>query len=64
MSFPSNLKMRRKAWGFSQSHLAYKVGVSAGQISHYETGKNRPHPKTAAKLCRVLKCTLYDLFKP
>ena len=40
--------------GMTFSELAKKVGVSQQAISHWETGKRTPKPKSAQKYANIL----------
>ncbi len=40
------LKTKRKLQGWTQSHLAQKIGVSKGTIINYEKGKKIPESKS------------------
>jgi transcriptional regulator with XRE-family HTH domain len=50
----NSIRERRKALGLSQEELAEKIEVSAGLISHIETGFRPVSPRTAIKLEKIL----------
>ena len=41
MNFPERLKYLRKYYGYTQSTLAEKLGVTQGTVAMWETGKRR-----------------------
>jgi len=49
----AQLKLLRKAAGFSQTDLANKVGVTFQQIQKYERGTNRIGASRLWELCKV-----------
>lgn len=59
-----NRKMRetRQERGLSQSELAKNVGVSRQTINMVESGEYNPTLSLCLKICRVLGCTLDELF--
>ena len=50
----NEIRTARRAKGLSQRELAEKVGLTRGQYSHYETGKNSMSLETWAKIAKVL----------
>lgn len=57
------LKELRKAAGVTQTELAEKVGVKQSTIAMLETGKNKsPRIEVAKKICKVLGCTMDELY--
>lgn len=57
------LKELRKAAGITQTELADKVGVKQSTIAMLETGKNKsPRINVTKKICKVLGCTMDELF--
>lgn len=48
------IKKYRKLKGMSAVELAEKLGVSAGTISHFETGRRTPHPSKLMKIMEIL----------
>lgn len=42
MNFPERLKYLRKYYGYTQSTLAEKLGVTQGTVAMWETGKRTP----------------------
>lgn len=55
------LKNLRLAKGFSQQHVADKVGITKQMISLYETGKNTPTPDTLLALAKFFKVDATEL---
>lgn len=51
---PSKMIKIRASRGWSQSDLAKRSGVAAGQISRYEAGNSNPRPHVIAKLASAL----------
>lgn len=47
--FPDRIKSLRNALGMTQAELAVLFGVSAGQISSWERGMQRPHKKNVRR---------------
>jgi transcriptional regulator with XRE-family HTH domain len=45
----------RKRLGLTQAELAAKIDVTAGNVGHYETGRQVASPDTAAKLIRFAR---------
>jgi len=52
------IKTLREARGWTQQELAEKADVSRSDISLWETGKQRPSPPKAVKVCRSLDIEL------
>jgi transcriptional regulator with XRE-family HTH domain len=48
------LRAEREGVGLQQSELARRVGVSAGTISRFETGKRIISPELRARITRVI----------
>lgn len=55
------LKSLRLEKGFSQQHVADKVGITKQMISLYETGKNTPTPDTLLALAKFFKVDATEL---
>lgn len=48
------LRKERMQRGWSQETLAEQIGISRqGTISHWENGRQRPHPRTKAILGNI-----------
>ena len=58
----AGLKYLRQSRGMSQQQLASSMGVDPKCISRYETEEMVPRLNCLKKLCRVLKCQLWQLF--
>lgn len=56
-SLAARLLERRKRLNMSQEELAFRVGVSQRQISHYEHGKHEPTASVLNKLATELDTT-------
>lgn len=54
------VKARRHDRGWRQLDLALALGVSMRQVKRWEAGAQVPHPRTYARLVRVLGFTLVD----
>ena len=59
-----NIKRFRKRLGFSQLDLSLELGISTSFLSDIETCQKWVSPNTLAKIARVLKIEVYELFKP
>lgn len=53
-----NLKMLRKAFGYTQRELADKINVSPKTIQKYETSENEPSIKSLMSLADVFNVSL------
>lgn len=56
------MKQARAEAGLSQQELADKLGVSRQTINAVEKGDYNPTINLCINICRVLGCTLNDLF--
>lgn len=64
----SHIHFIRKRLGITQSALAAGIGVTQGNVSHYERGQTVP-PDVAARLIEFassagLRLTFDDVYKP
>lgn len=59
-----NIRIRRTALGWSQQHLADKLGISRERISEMENGRFSPTFQTLQKYARALGCSVSDLTEP
>lgn len=62
----TQLQMRRKAVGMSQSELAREADMSIRTLQSLETGArniDKVSVLTALKLARALKCTIEDILE-
>ena len=60
----SNIKIRRKACGLSQSKLAERSGTAASYISAIEAGRRFPSAGMIEKLALALEIDAPELFSP
>jgi putative transcriptional regulator len=51
----SNFKRIRLRLGLSQAAIAAELGVTQGNVSHYEVGRNTIPPDVAGRLISVAK---------
>ena len=64
MSFGKNLQyLRQLSAGMTQESLAEKLNVSRQTISKWEMDATNPEMDKALELCKVLNCTLDNLFR-
>lgn len=56
------VRARRLAAGFTQEHLAQRLGVSRQTVISIETGRYCPSLILAHKLAQVFGCRIEDLF--
>ncbi|MBQ8647521.1 MAG: helix-turn-helix transcriptional regulator [Oscillospiraceae bacterium] len=62
MAQNERMKAARKALGLSQDELAKRIQVSRQTINMIERGDYNPTLKLCVQICRVLGCTLDELF--
>lgn len=62
MEKASPLKLHRMARGLTQQELAKQVGASRQAIGSIERGEGNPNIRLCIKICKMLCCTLDDLF--
>jgi len=63
-TFGQNLARLRKRVGISQEELARRIGVKrSAQISHWETGRRKPEPRTLTRLAAALDCEPWEFLK-
>lgn len=62
MKFCDKLPKLRKENNLSQELLADKLGVSRQAVSKWENGSSYPDMEKMIEICKVLNCTLDDLF--
>ena len=62
MKLMNNIRKYRLKKGLNQTELAELSGVSRNTISSLETYVYYPTVKNALLLCKVLGCTVEDLF--
>ncbi|HYZ13755.1 MAG TPA: helix-turn-helix transcriptional regulator [Actinomycetota bacterium] len=55
------LRELREAKGWRREHLALTLGVSAGAVDHWESGRRSPSRMTVIRLAAVLGCHPRDL---
>lgn len=56
------MKEKRRALSLSQAELARRVGVTRQTINMVESGEYNPTLALCLRICRVLGCTLDELF--
>lgn len=56
-------KEAREAKGLTQEDVAAHLGVTFGQVGHYESGRSFPPWEKLLKLCALLDIELNDLVK-
>ena len=55
--FRARLRARRKEMKMTQTQLGEACGVSAQEISHFETGRRLPELSMLVRICNVLETT-------
>ena len=58
----NRVRVFRAEFDFSQSDLAREAGLSRQTISNIETGTKEPTLETAAKIARVFKTAIEEVF--
>ena len=58
MSFPDNMKARRKELGISQTALSVRSGVPQSTISAVERGDRTPTADTMMLIAKGLRCSV------
>jgi transcriptional regulator with XRE-family HTH domain len=58
----NNIKAWRLKRYYNQEELAELLGVSRVTVSNWETGFRVPNDVHKMALCKVLDCSLYELF--
>lgn len=58
------IRSLRQARGLSQLELGRQLGLSRQTVSRYERQGQLPRGEPLRKLCRVLRCELWQLFHP
>jgi transcriptional regulator with XRE-family HTH domain len=48
--------------GFTQAEIAMRLGVNPNTVCGWEAGRSFPRPVHAARLARILRCAVEDLF--
>lgn len=59
----ANIKKHREASGLSQARLASKAGMSAQQISDYESGRYLPQLPQLSRIAVALEINVSDLIE-
>lgn len=60
----SQLKILRAERGWSQEHLAQRLGVSRQTVNAVETGRYEPSLSLAFKMARLFGCPIETIFEP
>lgn len=55
------IKYFRRCAGLNQTELSKKIGVSASQVSKYESGAAEPRPRTLKKIADALKIDIRQI---
>lgn len=58
-----NIRHYRERTGLTQTELAYRLNVSDGAVSAWESGRNRPKYDLILLLATELRCTVRDLYR-
>lgn len=61
--FKDRLKFYRNTFGYTQTDIANKLGVSRQAYQHYEQGDREPTCDTLRKLCIIFDCTSDELLE-
>lgn len=61
-NFAENLKLARKARGYTQAELAETLGISRSSYTNYETGNRTPDIEMLEKITWVLNISMDELF--
>ena len=62
-NFSATLRAYRENLGFTQRHVAEKLGISRSTYTYYEQGKVEPSLQNLVKLARLFKVTVDDLLR-
>lgn len=62
VKFAENLKLARKARGYTQAELAEMLDISRSSYANYETGNRTPDIDMLEKITRVLNISVDELF--
>lgn len=62
LSFGENLRRLRRKVGLTQKEIAEKLQVSRQSVSKWEQGYSLPVVTFIVPLCKVLNCTLEEIF--
>ncbi|UUW08644.1 helix-turn-helix transcriptional regulator [Flavobacterium plurextorum] len=55
-------KIREEKDGYSQSKLAFEIGMSVNQVARIERGETNPTVKTLTLIAKALTVDIKDLF--
>lgn len=56
------LRARRNEKGYSQEYVASLLKFSKNHVSHWEIGKRSMYAEELEKYCKILGCTMQDVF--
>ena len=59
---PNHIRAMRKARGMSQKDIADILGVTAANISYYESLAQSPPDTIKVRLCQIFECSITELF--
>lgn len=62
MELVCNIKWLIVKSGFTQVEVAERMGISPQQLNSWATMKKFPRVDKAMELCRIIGCTLNDLY--
>jgi len=62
-TLPETIRARRKELGLTLEDVADKVGVTAGALSHIESGRRLPDPRNAVSIAQALQLDPDDLLE-
>jgi len=58
MNFEDKIKDLRKIYGYTQGQLAYKLGITAGAVAHWENGSRKPSREQLLLLSETFDVTI------
>lgn len=58
-----NIKKIREKRGLTQEELALEAGLNRAYVGYIERGRRNPSIETVAKIAKILKVRLDELFK-
>lgn len=58
MTVGERIRQKRKEKGYTIKELAFKAGISAGNVSEIENDKYMPGAEKLISLCKILECSI------